>query len=166
MAGSEFLNPCEWFVNPPTAFLAATRLRADLPKIPMKKGKSVNVLVSDPEGKLQQNAKGQIDHSVSVDVIAPNGLHFATPSGLGPAGQNHLLAVPAGIPLKVDVRSATFSVSGNQRRPRWAMPLTSRRTGLPIGRGGVGHMGKCVGHQLVALAAPSYTQLNDQSSGS
>ncbi len=83
--GSDLLNPCEWFPNPPAVFLSAGQLRSDAPKIVMKRGKYLNIYVEDPEGKLKLGTKASPDNFVSVRVSSPGGnIHTAASIGQRP----------------------------------------------------------------------------------
>jgi len=104
------LNPCEWFDNPPSALLGAGPLsRAEL-RIVLVRGRLLNIRVEDPEAKLQVSAKGVADHVVSVSVRSPKGIHMAPQALADAGGVSHMLVVPAGVSLGVDVTSPTLNV--------------------------------------------------------
>ena len=112
LSGSDLLNPCEWFTKPPLAVLTAQRPRADMPDIVMKRGKYVNIQITDPDGKLKDNGKGGRDHFVSVAVVSARGEHYASTVAEGNSGQSHILAVPIGVALRLNVQSLSLAVTG------------------------------------------------------
>ena len=111
LLGSTLLNPCEWFRDPPAVIVQAGQT-VDNFKIRMAHGKFLNIRLDDAQSNLKAPTKAGDAPLVSVSAISPMGRHVVPKVAEDAKGQNHLISVPVGMKLQIDVASATLSVKG------------------------------------------------------
>ena len=109
--GSDLLDPCEWFPNPPSANLQAGQAISRL-WVEMKHGKLLNVRIDDAGKNLKADAQGRANHFAVVKAISPGQTHQMPKVAEDAGGQNHTIAVPIGVALKLDVSSPTLDIKG------------------------------------------------------
>lgn len=115
LPGTALLNPCEWFDTPSTISVAIGESKSGL-TIVMKQGKLLTVRLDDAAQLLKAPVKGLPDELVKPVLVQaltkgrePHLPHtVASDSG----GETHTWAVPAGVPIQLDVWSAAVSVKG------------------------------------------------------
>ena len=109
--GSDLLDPCEWFPNPPAVFVQVGQSVKGV-WVEMKHGKLLNVRLDDAAQNLKATPQTTASHFATVRVIAPNGIHEMPKVAEDANGQNHTIAIPMGVALKLDVSSPTVNVKG------------------------------------------------------
>jgi hypothetical protein len=109
--GSDLLDPCEWFPNPPAVFLQAGQSSSGL-WVEMKHGKLLDIRLDDATHSLKPNAVGVVNNIAIVRAVSSRGFHVMPKVAEDADGQNHTIAVPVGVALTLDVSSPSLSIVG------------------------------------------------------
>jgi hypothetical protein len=114
LAGSTWLNPCDWDTKQTSVTLKTGEIRRDV-AVSMKAGTKLRLRLDDPGQLLNQYEKKTPGAHVLVGVVTTTGtLLPAAITGDDGKGQDHEMLVPADTALKVVVTSGFFKLADSK----------------------------------------------------